>query len=160
MQRTKKKNAHKVHNTGKIIKLPVTVSVSLQPPLSMCTNCDRPLRPGDRFCPGCGQKNQDLTIPFRRLVSEMLEGFLHLDGKSFQTIKALVLKPGFLTSEYIGGRRVRFVTPVRLYVFVSFVFFFCLLYPPESVPYIKLRKRNRQVFSSHFWAPPLARSGG
>nr|WP_255578221.1 DUF3667 domain-containing protein [Chitinophaga sp. sic0106] len=39
------------------------------------------------------------------------------------TLKYLMIRPGFLTREYMAGRRVRYVNPIKLYVFVSFVFF-------------------------------------
>ncbi|MFZ1683687.1 MAG: DUF3667 domain-containing protein, partial [Candidatus Zixiibacteriota bacterium] len=42
------------------------------------------------------------------------------------TAKALVLKPGFLSKEFKIGRRAAYVPPVRLYVFISFVFFLVL----------------------------------
>lgn len=56
----------------------------------------------------------------------MFEGLLHFDSKSYQTVKALLFKPGFLTNEFKTGRRASYVPPIRLYIFVSFLFFFLL----------------------------------
>jgi hypothetical protein len=91
-----------------------------------CPNCQTPLEQKDNFCPNCGQENHDLKVPFKHLFLEVLEGFFHLDGKSYRTAKALVLKPGFLSNEFKIGRRAAYVPPVRLYVFISFVFFLVL----------------------------------
>jgi hypothetical protein len=91
-----------------------------------CPNCQTPLGQKDNFCPKCGQENHDLKVPFKHLFLEVLEGFFHLDGKSYRTAKALVLKPGFLSNEFKVGRRASYVPPVRLYVFISFVFFLVL----------------------------------
>src|SRR5690606_35029112 len=45
------------------------------------------------------------------------------DGKFFTTIGKLIKKPGFLSTEYMLGRRKRYLDPVRMYIFTSFVFF-------------------------------------
>lgn len=65
-------------------------------------------------------------MPFRHVLLELLEGFLHFDSKSFRTLSALLFRPGFLTNEFKAGRRSSYVPPIRLYVFVSFVFFLLL----------------------------------
>jgi hypothetical protein len=91
-----------------------------------CLNCGRALAAGDNYCPRCGQTNHDLRIPFRHLFMEVFEGLLHFDSKSYQTVKALLFRPGFLTNEFKIGRRASYVPPIRLYIFVSFLFFFLL----------------------------------
>ena len=35
----------------------------------------------------------------------------------------LIIRPGFLTAEYLLGRRVRYIPPLRLYIFISIIFF-------------------------------------
>ena len=45
---------------------------------------------------------------------------------SYRTVKALVLRPGLLTNEFKSGRRASYVPPIRLYIFISFLFFFLL----------------------------------
>jgi hypothetical protein len=122
----------KVNQNKKSTRIPRAVPTQAQ--TVQCTNCGQPLMPETHFCPQCGQKNHDLNIPLRGLFEEMAEGILHFDSKSLQTIKALMFKPGFLTAEYITGRRVRYVTPVRLYVFISFLFFFLLALPAGDRP--------------------------
>jgi hypothetical protein len=48
----------------------------------------------------------------------------HYDSQFLTTLKYLLFRPGFLSREYMAGKRVRYVNPIKLYVFVSFVFFF------------------------------------
>ncbi len=94
-----------------------------------CPNCGIQYVEGSKqahFCPGCGQENHDVNVPLRHLVAEALEGILHFDSKSVRTLRSLALRPGFLTAELVRGRRARYVPPVRLYVFVSFLFFLIL----------------------------------
>src|SRR3990172_246963 len=90
-----------------------------------CPNCgaEFSLKPERaNFCPSCGQENHDLNIPFKHLLEELSETVLHFDTKSIRTLQALVIKPGVLTSEFIHGRRARYVTPIRLYIFIRFLF--------------------------------------
>src|SRR5262252_4987894 len=57
------------------------------------------------------------------LSHEALHEFAHVDGKIIQTVKLLVTKPGRLTTEFLAGRRARFISPVRLYLTCSLIFF-------------------------------------
>jgi len=43
-----------------------------------------------------------------------------------KSISLLVLKPGFLTKEYLRGVRVKYVKPLQLFVLINFVYFFIL----------------------------------
>ncbi len=95
-----------------------------------CSNCGTRLETSYTYCPLCGQENHDLNIPLRHLLGEALEGIFHFDIKSIRTIQALTLKPGFVTSEFIKGKRARYVPPVRLYIFISFIFFLLLSLSP------------------------------
>ncbi|MDF2380664.1 DUF3667 domain-containing protein [Nostoc ellipsosporum NOK] len=47
----------------------------------------------------------------------------HFEGKFFKTTGLLIRKPGFLTAEYMRGRRMRYLHPVRMYLLTSAVFF-------------------------------------
>ena len=89
-----------------------------------CLNCNTPLQEGWEFCPNCGQKNEDLKLPITHVLEELAEGIWHFDSKLWATLKAIVTRPGKITADCLDGRRVRYVPPIRLYVFISFVFFF------------------------------------
>jgi len=56
-------------------------------------------------------------------MEDALEGALHFDGKFFKSARYIFTRPGFLTTEFIAGRRARYMHPVRLYIFASFLFF-------------------------------------
>jgi hypothetical protein len=91
-----------------------------------CSNCGARLAKLHAYCPQCGQANRDLNVPVHHLIEEAVEGIFHFDKKSFQTIWALAFKPGFLTSEFVKGKRASYVAPMKLYVFISFLFFLLL----------------------------------
>jgi hypothetical protein len=42
------------------------------------------------------------------------------------SIRYLLTRPGFLSFEYINGRRLSYTSPVRMYLLISLVFFFIL----------------------------------
>lgn len=86
-----------------------------------CLNCGTEV-PG-RFCTECGQENREPRETFLELTHHFFADITHYDSKFFKSIKDLLLKPGFLTREYIAGRRAAYLNPVRMYVFISFVFF-------------------------------------
>ena len=65
--------------------------------------------------------HKDVTV--RDLVHDGVHEFLHLDGKIFRTIALLALKPGALTVEFLRGRRARYISPLRLYLTCSILYF-------------------------------------
>lgn len=87
-----------------------------------CLNCDNTVE--ERFCPHCGQENTETRKPFHYLFTHFVEDFIHYDGQFWGTIKNLLFKPGKLTAIYLEGKRQKFVPPVKLYIFVSFITFF------------------------------------
>jgi hypothetical protein len=95
---------------------------------SECLNCGARLGVSSSYCPQCGQANHDLNIPVRHFVEETAEGILHFDAKSIRTIHTLMLKPGVVTSEFVAGKRAKYVAPMRFYIFISFLFFLLLSY--------------------------------
>jgi hypothetical protein len=60
------------------------------------------------------------------VILHLLDDIFSFDSRAARTILPLVTRPGFLTNEYITGKRVHYVPPLRLYLFVSIVFFITL----------------------------------
>ena len=56
-------------------------------------------------------------------INHFFSDVTHFDGKFFITVKDLFAKPGFLSAEYMIGRRVRYLDPIRMYIFTSAIFF-------------------------------------
>jgi hypothetical protein len=91
---------------------------------SACLNCHTPL--AGVYCHSCGQKDQPAVLPLRAIAGESIAEVFSLDGRLFRTLRMLFRKPGFLTSEYLAGRRAAWVAPLRLYLLVSVVYFLVL----------------------------------
>ncbi|MBX6380999.1 MAG: DUF3667 domain-containing protein, partial [Thermoflavifilum aggregans] len=78
----------------------------------------------ERFCPHCGQENVEPRERFSELAGHFIADLLHFDTQFFSTIRYLLFKPGYLTLEYIRGRRKAYLHPIRMYLFISVVYFF------------------------------------
>ncbi|WP_419488625.1 DUF3667 domain-containing protein [Chryseobacterium bernardetii] len=97
-----------------------------------CLNCGHQVE--ERFCPHCGQENTERRQPFYFLFTHFIEDFTHYDGQFWGTVKNLLFKPGKLTNTYLEGKRQKFVPPVKLYIFVSFITFFVFaLFPMVNI---------------------------
>ncbi len=86
-----------------------------------CHNCG--VRLTGPFCAACGQKALPLSVTFHDFFHEFTHEMLHVDGRIWQTIRRLIVSPGFLTREYLQGRRARWISPIRLYLIFSVAFF-------------------------------------
>lgn len=88
-----------------------------------CPNCEQPLEARFLYCPNCGEKNSDHRQSIKHLFEELFEHTIHFDSKIWRTLKSLYTRPGALPVMYNQGKRTSFVAPLRLYIFVSFIFF-------------------------------------
>ena len=86
-----------------------------------CANCGRAFH--GRFCPDCGQAQEDIRRPFAEIARDFLGDFFAFDARLWRTLVPLFTRPGILTVDYIEGRRARYVPPLRLYVFAGFLYF-------------------------------------
>lgn len=91
------------------------------PHRSHCQNCGAAL--SGPYCSQCGQHDVDYTKSFWHILEESLEGMFHVDGKFFRSAQFIFTRPGFLTNEFLAGRRTRYAHPLRMYFFASFLFF-------------------------------------
>ena len=69
----------------------------------------------------------------REFLHEFLGHYVALEGKLWGTLWRLIFRPGLLTNEYIAGRRVRYVEPLRVYLTMSILFFALIRLPGMSV---------------------------
>jgi hypothetical protein len=99
-------------------------------PLTHCENCGTELR--GHYCSSCGQAAIDYRRSFRHVIVDVLDSFLNWDSKFISSIGLLLWRPGWLTNQFLEGRRVRFLHPLRLYLLVSIVFFLCARLIPVS----------------------------
>jgi len=77
----------------------------------------------DRFCHKCGQENVEVKESFGHLIMHFIEDLTHFDGKLWKTLKLLLFKPAKLTQLYMDGQRANYIHPIRMYLFISTIFF-------------------------------------
>ncbi|WP_432712934.1 DUF3667 domain-containing protein [Pedobacter sp.] len=90
-----------------------------------CLNCGHTVE--EYFCTHCGQENLELKEDAWHMVIHAISDYFHFESKFFGTLKPLLFQPGTLTQKYVAGKRVSFINPIRLYIFVSIVFFLVTL---------------------------------
>lgn len=86
-----------------------------------CLNCGADLQ--GHFCHVCGQENLEMKESFGHMLNHAVSDYFHFDYQFFHTLKPLFAKPGKLTVDYLAGRRMQYLHPVKMYIFISLVFF-------------------------------------
>lgn len=97
-----------------------------------CLNCGFQVE--EQYCSRCGQENTEPRESLGHLIGHFLSDITHYDSKFLTSLRDLVVKPGFLTKEYNAGRRASYLNPIRMYVFISAVFFIVLFGGSEEGP--------------------------
>lgn len=91
---------------------------------SHCLNCGTAL--AQSYCSNCGQKDQTVKRPLTKMLREFFHTVFELDGRAYRTLFFLFTKPGFLTKEYIEGRRASYTPPLRMFLVLSILLFFVI----------------------------------
>lgn len=89
--------------------------------VAVCRNCGA--LAGDAYCPRCGQETTAALPSARQFLKDAAGRYVALDGRLWRTLFALFFRPGFLTREYLDGRRRRYIRPARLFLVLSIVMF-------------------------------------
>jgi hypothetical protein len=85
-----------------------------------CLNCGADLH--GAFCGACGQRSVPPNPTIAELAGDAWQELSGYDGRVAATFRSL-LHPGKLTVDYLQGRRARYVSPVRLYLTASIIYF-------------------------------------
>ena len=89
-------------------------------PYTHCLNCGAELQ--GMYCHVCGQQATSKTPTVGEFFLEYINNAFIWDPKVFQTIWALLRRPGYLTKEYVSGKFVSQEHPLKLNMFLLFVF--------------------------------------
>ena len=93
--------------------------------LETCKNCESQFEETFKFCPECGQQaKEDLTVSV--LFYNTISNYFSFDARFFKSFFPLLFRPGYLSKKFIEGKRLLYLHPAQLYLFVSVVFFFLL----------------------------------
>lgn len=88
-----------------------------------CPNCEKNFEEGFEFCPHCGQKAKDeLTLGV--LFYNTIANYFSFDARFLKSFIPLMFKPGYLAKKFLEGKRLLFLHPAQMYLFISVIFFF------------------------------------
>jgi hypothetical protein len=91
-------------------------------------------------------------------LHEFVGHYVALEGKLWQTLRLLIFKPGELTVEFLRGRRIGFINPLRMYLTLSLVMFALIKMAGIVVPQLTLERDAAAISYAHSIADP-ARPG-
>ncbi|WP_295997901.1 DUF3667 domain-containing protein [Rugamonas sp.] len=113
-----------------------------------CLNCGS--ASSGNYCAHCGQETVLHRPSALEFLHEFVGHYVALEGKLTGTLGRLLFRPGALTVEYLAGRRVRFVQPLRLYLTLSVLFFALMKFSGAS-----LQDNDLDSTPAHKAAPEL-----
>jgi len=108
-----------------------------------CLNCGNTFE--GKFCNNCGQENLELHEDFGHVMAHAVGDYFHFDEKFFHTLRPLLFSPGKLTVDYMAGKRTQYLHPIRMYIFISLVYFILLFSNTNRQNEIE----QRQVTTGH-----------
>jgi hypothetical protein len=123
------------------------------------------------YCASCGQKNEPEHRSLWQLVKDAVGPAVLLESKLWRTLWTLLRSPGALSEAYAEGKRSRYIRPLRLYFWVSVLFFSVLALRPVkiltvrvgpgdriSIPFAPQLEKRLQEKLERFNEPPAAPS--
>jgi hypothetical protein len=118
-----------VHIERRVLTASGSGREELAPP--RCLNCGQVLH--GQYCGICGQRSSSRLISLWGLIAEGLGDLLDMDSRLWRTLRALLVRPGYLTAEYLEGRRARFMPPFRMYLAFSLLFFLTAFFGMDDI---------------------------
>ena len=117
-----------------------------------CLNCEAIV--AGRYCQVCGQENIVPKQSFGGLIKHFVYDIFHFDGKFFDTLKDLLFRPGHVPTQYMAGKRVHYLDPIRMYLFTASIFFlaffslrdFTATLKDTGIPAMNRNERNAKAF--------------
>lgn len=78
----------------------------------ICTNCNMEFE--GFYCSNCGQSKDTPRFTYKSVIKNFFGGLTNIDSGFFFTIRELFVRPGYMISDYIGGRRVIYFRPLQM----------------------------------------------
>lgn len=92
-----------------------------QPVVISCASCGNSFQ--GKFCNKCGEKvlnDKDKSV--LHFFEEFVHVLTHADSKFLKSLKLLMVKPGFLTREYLDGRRKKYASPLTMFLIANVIY--------------------------------------
>lgn len=87
-----------------------------------CKSCENIFR--GNFCNVCGEKVlRPSDRKFKSFLGAVVIAITFADNKFIKTLWLVIKKPGFLSKEYIEGKRVKYIRPLQLFFILNLLYF-------------------------------------
>lgn len=91
-------------------------------PARPCANCGAELI--GKFCHECGEKKvSKKEFAAAGIIKDAFEKFTHFDSRLLRSLWLLMSRPGFLTVEFLNGRRKPYAKPFSLFFIINVLYF-------------------------------------
>lgn len=110
--------------------------------MNECLNCKNQLDPEIAYCPLCGQKTHETKLTVLSLLSDFFGSLFNLDNGMYRSLAGLPI-PGFLSKQFMSGKRKSYLNPVRLFL-ITLILHLTIL--SNLVPFDLL---NQQLATNH-----------
>lgn len=112
-----------------------------------CSNCQAAVQ--DNFCSHCGEATAVHSPSAAEFIHEFVGHYVALEGKLWKTLGLLLFRPGRLTVDYLRGKRVSYINPLRLYLTLSVVMFALIKVVGVDLPQLTLDKESIGAVYKH-----------
>jgi hypothetical protein len=87
-----------------------------------CKSCDNAF--AGLYCNLCGEKViEPQDRKFKSFISTVLIATTFVDNKFIKSLWSAIRNPGFLSREYVDGRRVKYMRPLQMFFILNLVYF-------------------------------------
>ena len=133
--------------TPRTVVIPEIEIPSAEVRAGACPSCGEEML--GEFCHACGERSPASHDPsLRGFFREGLEEVVDVDSRSLRTLRALLARPGLLTTEHIAGRRRPYVGPLKLFLVVFAAVVFSALLSEQLFPGRRGSGSGQQQMSS------------
>lgn len=108
-----------------------------------CKNCEYKFE--GNYCPSCGQSILEVQKPVTHFLRDMLDSLLVFDIRIIKSLPTLLLKPGKISTEFVAGKRKKYVPPFRFFLFASILFFFLISLQTRNLFNTEMNNEQRAV---------------
>jgi len=98
-----------------------------------CASCGAAL--SGPWCAQCGERaRRPGEVSIGEYLGELVDALTNLEGRFLGSLRALIFQPGLLTSEFMAGRRVKWMRPLHLFLLINLAYFFLSAWNTFSTP--------------------------
>lgn len=114
--------------------------------MKTCKNCNHEFE--GKYCNQCGQKSYtDQDKSLSHLFEEIFHFLTHFEGTFLNTLKAVLFRPGKLSSDYCDGIRKKYFKPISFYLMIIVLY---LIFPLFQGLNMEMKYyRNISAFGSY-----------